>query len=83
MEEGKMIKNMNMPLTDLKTNEKARITKINTDDLVKLRKLTAFGIMPGFDIMLIQRYPAYVLQIGFTQVALDEGIASEIIVTRV
>lgn len=72
----------NIPVTDLKINEKARIIKINTDDLVKLRKLTAFGIMPGFDIVVIQRYPAFVLQIGFTQVALDEDIASEIIVVR-
>jgi ferrous iron transport protein A len=74
------VSSVNIPVTELKVNEKAKIVKINTDDLVKLRKLTAFGIMPGFDIVVIQRYPAFVLQIGYTQVALDGEIASEILV---
>lgn len=70
----------NTNLTALKINESARIVRINTDNHLKLRKLTAFGILPGSDIMVIQKYPAYVVQVGFTQVALDSGIASEIIV---
>lgn len=72
----------NVPLTFLKTNQTARISEIKTDDRLKLRKLTALGIMPGFDIMVLQKYPAVVVQVGFTQVALDKDIASEIIVAK-
>lgn len=71
-----------VPLTFLKNDERASVAAIKTDDMLKLRKLTAFGIMPGSDIAMIQRYPAFVVQVGFTQVALDEEIASLIIVNK-
>lgn len=81
--EGNYSSEMNhMPLTHLKSGEKASIVRIKTDNMVKLRKLTAFGIMPGFDVIVIQKYPAIVIQIGYTQVALDEDIASEIVVEK-
>lgn len=70
-----------MSLICLKNGERARIVNINIDNDIKLRKLTALGIMPGFDIMVIQKFPAIVIQIGYTQVALDEEIASDIAVS--
>lgn len=82
LNDNKSVNKKYVNLTELETGEKARILKINTNDLTKMRKLTAFGIMPGLDIIMIQRYPAFVVQIGFTQVALDEDIASEIIIDR-
>lgn len=69
-------------LQDLQTFEKAEIHRIDTKDNTKIRKLTAFGIMPGAIVSVIQKYPAYVVQVGFTQVALDNDIASEIKVIR-
>lgn len=69
-------------LLSLKTNEIAYIVGINTNDIQKLRKLTAFGILPGSRVSVIQRYPAVVVQVGFTQLALDNDIASEILVER-
>lgn len=74
------IKKLSVSLTELKTGEEATVMKIKTGDKQKLRKLTAFGIMPGVSISVIQKYPAVVIQIGFTQVALDNEIASEILV---
>jgi Fe2+ transport system protein FeoA len=76
------IKNLSIPMTELKTGEKACVVKIKTGDRQKMRKLMAFGIIPGVNINIIQKYPAVVIQIGFTQVALDNDIASEIIVMR-
>lgn len=70
------------PLTGLKVNEKGSIVGIKTEDTVKMRKLAAFGIMPGFDVVVLQKFPAYVIQVGYTQVALDDEIASEILVNR-
>lgn len=71
----------NTSLISLKTGVRARIEEINSSNSLKLRKLAAFGIMPGSDIIIIQKYPVYILQVGFTQVALDKDIASEITVT--
>ncbi|MCX7923932.1 MAG: ferrous iron transport protein A [Clostridia bacterium] len=72
-----------IPLTLLKAKEKAKVVSLKTDDKFKVRKLTAFGIMPGVEISVIQKYPAVVIQVGFTQVALDDNIASQIIVSKV
>jgi Fe2+ transport system protein FeoA len=40
----------------------------------------AMGVLPGFDVSLIQRYPSFVFKVGQTQIAVDEKIASEIFV---
>ncbi|MDF2634978.1 MAG: FeoA family protein [Pelosinus sp.] len=47
-----------------------------------LRKLTAFGILPGARIVILQTCPAYVLKVGCTEIALDYEIAKNIIVTN-
>lgn len=67
-------------LVEMKKYEKAKIMHIRTEDATKLRKLMAFGIMPGLEISVLQKYPSVVIQVGFTQVALDDDIASEILV---
>lgn len=69
-----------IPLTKLKKNESACVVEINTEDTPKIRKLAAFGLMPGSSVRVIQKYPAIIIQSGFTQLALDEDIAAEIMV---
>ncbi|MCX7711860.1 MAG: ferrous iron transport protein A [Clostridia bacterium] len=71
---------VNIPLTMLKAGQEAKIVTVKTEDNQKLRKLAAFGIFPGTEIQVIQCYPSIVIQAGFTQIALDSEIASEIIV---
>jgi len=70
-----------IPLSLLKVNDRAKVTGIDTKDTRKLRKLAAFGIMPGMDVVVMQKYPAIIIQAGYTQLALDEDIAGEILVT--
>jgi Fe2+ transport system protein A len=69
-----------IPLTKVNKNESACVIEIKTNDIPKIRKLAAFGLMPGSFVRVIQKYPAIVIQSGFTQLALDDDIASEIIV---
>ena len=38
----------------------------------------SLGIYPGLLIRLLQVFPAYVFQVGFTQFAVDREIAREI-----
>jgi DtxR family Mn-dependent transcriptional regulator len=49
----------------------------------RMDKLAALGVVPGSEVRLHQRAPAYVLEIGETTVALDPEIASEIFLKRV
>lgn len=81
MEKVKNIDNNAKRLTDMKPGESGVVVSINTDEADRLRKLSAFGIFPGVEVNLIQRYPAYVVQVGYTQVAVDASIACEIFVS--
>jgi DtxR family transcriptional regulator, Mn-dependent transcriptional regulator len=49
----------------------------------RMDKLAALGVVPGSEVRLHQRSPAYVLDIGETTVAIDPEIASEIYLKRV
>lgn len=69
-----------LPLSELKTGQKGKIAYLYTKDNQKLQKLMVMGVLPGMDISLIQKFPAYVFQVGLTQVAIDQEIAKEIFV---
>lgn len=66
----------------LGAGSKANVVGVLPVDGRQLRKLTAFGILPGAEIKIVQTYPAYVLNIGYTQIALDYEIAKNIIVMK-
>ncbi|SMD05996.1 FeoA family protein [Sporomusa malonica] len=69
-------------VTALKAGERARIVAINSQDSVNMRKLTVFGLLPGMEIEVVQTFPAYVLKIDNTQLALDHEAAIGIIVVK-
>lgn len=69
------------PLTALRVGEAGLVHEIRLDDQSVAQKLMAFGIIPGARVQVVQRFPAYVLQIGFTQIALDRRIAHAVRVT--
>jgi len=66
------------PLSALKQGQKGKVVYIYTKDDKKLQKLMAMGVLPGREITLLHRFPSYVFQIGFTQVAVDNEIADSI-----
>ncbi|MGL4669676.1 MAG: metal-dependent transcriptional regulator, partial [Methanobacteriaceae archaeon] len=47
------------------------IAYIKTQDGKKLQKIMNLGILPGSMIQIIQKFPAYVFQLGNTQLAVD------------
>lgn len=57
-----------------------RIVFIATRSHRRLDRLCALGVMPGATLRLLQRLPAFVVQIGGTEIALDSEIASDIFV---
>ena len=69
-----------MKLSMLKRGEKGMVIELDTGNDSILRKLMSMGIMPGAEVEVIQAYPCYVIQAGYTQVSIDNEIASAIII---
>lgn len=69
-------------LIELKPKQEAIIAKLNTDDTNILKKLMAMGVLPGMPLKMIQTFPAYVFQVGYTQLAVDKMIAQAILVEK-
>lgn len=69
-----------MPLAELEINKKAKIIYLQTHDRGALQKIIAIGALPKMEIMLIQKFPSYVFNIGKSQFAIDKELASHIYV---
>lgn len=73
---------MSIPLTELKTGQKAKIVRLVGGRGIH-RRLELLGIRPGSVIMKISnpiRSGAVVLQVGESQVAIGYGIINRIVV---
>ncbi|KGG80539.1 iron transporter FeoA [Caloranaerobacter azorensis H53214] len=66
----------------MKSGEEGIIAELDTDSKSILRKLMAMGILPGMKLKMIQTFPSYVFQVGYTQVAVDKEIASVILINK-
>lgn len=62
----------------LHPGQQAEVIEIASQDTRRLARLSAYGLMPGCQICLRQRSPAYVVEVDETEVALDAGVADEI-----
>lgn len=71
-----------IPLASLPFGEDATIGFIHTARPGYLQRLHAMGVVPGHAIRLCQTSPALVIQVGETQLALDERAGREIFVRR-
>lgn len=67
-----------LPLTECEVMERARIVYIKTDEDRVMNKLTAMGILPGINVQLLKKVPAYLFQMGESQFAIDKGLAEKI-----
>ena len=62
---------MDLTLNKLAKKKRATVVAVDQHDGTHWRKLLAFGIVPGVTVQVIQRFPAIVVRIGHTEVALD------------
>jgi DtxR family transcriptional regulator, Mn-dependent transcriptional regulator len=65
-------------LDALAVGDEIRISFIRKNDPVLMGKLVSFGVAPGKKIKIRQKFPAYVIQIENTQIALEKDIAAGI-----
>jgi len=71
-----MDKKLIIPLSKLESHKKAKVSHIKTEDRAMLQRIIAIGALPGIEIVLIQRFPSFVFQIGKSQFAVDKELAS-------
>lgn len=71
-----------VPMTELKSNDEGEIAYIQTEDSKKMQKLMAMGVLPGNRIQVIQTFPSYIFRVGYSEFAIDTGMAKEIFVRR-
>lgn len=69
-------------LTSLQVGERGTIAYLNSSHFDRIKKLYAFGVFPGVEIELIQRSPAFVIQVEETQLAIERVVALDIYVRR-
>jgi Fe2+ transport system protein FeoA len=67
-----------LPLTALRAGEAGYVRELRLHDHTVAQKLLALGVVPGAHVKVVQRFPAYVLQIGFTQIAIDHHLAKAV-----
>lgn len=63
------------PVTALAEGERARVTCLQQPASAAAGKLSALGLLPGVEIEVIQRFPAFVFRIGHADVAVDAELA--------
>ena len=66
---------LNVSLDCLELNQPVKIISVLTNDSAKLKKLMAMSIFPGMEVTLIQKFPSYVFQIGYSQFVVDRKLA--------
>lgn len=71
-----------LPVKSLKKGEQANVVCLASASSSLRNTLAVFGLIPGSEITLIQRYPSCVVRIGETELALDSDIARKIMVAR-
>jgi DtxR family Mn-dependent transcriptional regulator len=78
-----------LPLTELRAGEKGRIVYMHlrrrrhrTRRRYRLQKLASLGLVPGTPIKLLQKIPAYIIQVEETLISLEEEVAGDIYVRR-
>ncbi len=64
-------------LSEMKPGDEGVIKYLAGDEDV-MRKAIALGILPGTKVRVIRTFPAFVIKLGNSHVALDEKIASQI-----
>ena len=66
----------------LGVGERGRVTCLLDPADAPARKLAALGVLPGAELLMLQRSPAIVFRIGHAELALDAELAGRIRVRR-
>lgn len=68
------------PLSEGDVGRDGVVAYLSTRQRREVQKLMAMGVLPGTDIRLLQRFPSYVFQLGYSQFTVDRSLAELIYV---
>lgn len=73
---------MIMTLADMQPGQSACVVGLNrkSPQSRQVRKYLAMGLVPGVEVTLLQRFPAFVFEMGYSQFAVDADVARAILV---
>ena len=71
-----------LTVKSLATGESVEVLCLGGDNPSRRNHLAVFGLVPGAQVRLLQRYPSFVIEIGETVLALDEDVAGDVVVKR-
>jgi DtxR family Mn-dependent transcriptional regulator len=71
-----------LALVELAENESARVSCLVDPGAPAAVRLASAGVLPGTELTLVQRWPAFVLRIGYAELAIDRETAGLIRVRR-
>lgn len=64
-----------LPLTALRRRAKGRVVRVENGSGPRM---LGYGILPGVEVRLEQKYPSYVVRCDNTEVALETAVAKDI-----
>lgn len=67
-------------LSQLDVKDKGKISYLQAKDSAQMQKLISIGAIPGASVVLLQKFPSYVFQVGQSQFAVDKELAQAIYV---
>jgi DtxR family transcriptional regulator, Mn-dependent transcriptional regulator len=65
-------------LTELGAGKRGSVSCLQSPESASACKLAAMGVLPGAELRILQRYPAYVFSIGHAEFAVDEEMAKHV-----
>jgi len=63
------------PVTDLVEGDTGIVSCLTDPEHPRATRLAALGVLPGIPLRLVQVYPAYVVRLGYAELALDRELA--------
>ena len=71
-----------MPLNRLKAGQKGTVVYISTKHHARLDRLTDLGFTPGEEVRIHQTFPAFVVKVRETDIAMDTDVLKDVYVRR-
>ena len=71
-----------MPLNKLRSGDTGKIVYVSTKHHSRLDRLTDLGITPGEEVKVHQTFPAFVLKVRETDIAIDTDVLKDVYVRR-
>jgi len=63
------------PVTEMAVGDAGIVSCLTDPGHTRAARLAALGVLPGVPLRLIQTYPAFVVRLGFAELAIDTDLA--------